>query len=43
LGLLTGIDPLMLAGCRKEDLLSQHSFTGRVLIIGAGAAGLYAA
>ena len=43
MGLLAGIDPLLLSGCRKEDKLLKHSFTGRVLIIGAGAAGLHAA
>jgi lysine-specific histone demethylase 1B len=43
LGLLAGVDPLLLLGCRKEDRLLKHAFTGRVLIIGAGAAGLYAA
>jgi lysine-specific histone demethylase 1B len=43
MGLLAGVDPLLLAGCRKEDLLLEHNFRGRVLIIGAGAAGLYAA
>lgn len=42
-GLIAGIDPLVLAGCRKEDTLLKHSFKGNVLIIGAGAAGLYAA
>jgi lysine-specific histone demethylase 1B len=43
LGLLSGIEPLLLAGCRKEDKLLKHSFDGSVVIIGAGAAGLYAA
>jgi ribulose 1,5-bisphosphate synthetase/thiazole synthase len=43
MGLIAGIDPLVLTGCRKEDTLLKHSFKGSVLIIGAGAAGLYAA
>lgn len=43
IGLLSALDPAFLLGCRKSDMLLQHAFTGRVLIIGAGAAGLYAA
>lgn len=42
-GLLIGLDPFLLLGCRKADKLLKHSFQGSVLIIGAGAAGLYAA
>lgn len=32
-----------LSSCRKETLFEETSFSGKVLIIGAGAAGLYAA
>jgi len=31
-----------MAACRKEDLLPDSTFSGKVIIIGAGAAGLYA-
>ena len=32
----------MLSSCRKKTLLEEISFEGKVIIIGAGAAGLYA-
>ncbi|NOQ75028.1 MAG: NAD(P)-binding protein [Crocinitomix sp.] len=40
LGLM--ITPALLSSCRKEDLLPDSNFSGKVIIIGAGAAGLYA-
>ena len=36
------IPSLFLSSCRKELLLEDFQYTGKVLIIGAGAAGLYA-
>ena len=36
------IPSAMLSACRKEDLFEDSNYTGKVLIIGAGAAGLYA-
>lgn len=36
------VPSFLLASCRKQDLLDGHNFKGKVLIIGAGAAGLYA-
>ncbi len=36
------ISPLLLPGCSAKDLFSGMNYEGRVLIIGAGAAGLYA-
>ncbi|MCC6768466.1 MAG: FAD-dependent oxidoreductase [Bacteroidia bacterium] len=35
--------PTLFSACRKEQLLSGQTFNGKVIIIGAGAAGLYAA
>lgn len=35
--------PFLLHSCKKETLFSESSFDGEVIIIGAGAAGLYAA
>lgn len=40
LGLVLG--PNLLSSCRKETLFPDSDFSGRVIIIGAGAAGLYA-
>jgi monoamine oxidase len=37
------INPLWFYGCKKEGLLPDIDFTGRVLVIGAGISGLYAA
>jgi monoamine oxidase len=37
------IPPLFLSACRKEALLEDINYDGKVVIIGAGAAGLYAA
>jgi len=34
--------PLLFSSCRKESLFEDLNFDGKVLIIGAGAAGLYA-
>lgn len=34
--------PSILTGCRKLDLLEDVQFSGKVIIVGAGAAGLYA-
>ena len=34
--------PSFLSSCRKNMLLDEAKFSGKVLIIGAGAAGLYA-
>ncbi len=36
------ISPSLLASCRKETLLPNSDFSGKVIIVGAGAAGLYA-
>lgn len=36
------VSPTLLASCRKETLLPDSEFSGKVIIIGAGAAGLYA-
>ncbi len=36
------IPSAFLSACRKESILDDTSFTGKVIIIGAGAAGLYA-
>jgi len=35
--------PLWLSSCKKEMLFSNSSFKGKVIVIGAGAAGMYAA
>ncbi len=32
----------LLDACRKESLFENQSYNGKVIIIGAGAAGLYA-
>jgi lysine-specific histone demethylase 1B len=40
LGLL--LSPTLLASCRKATLFPDSDFSGKVIIIGAGAAGLYA-
>lgn len=37
------IGPAMFYGCKKEGLLPDIDYTGRVLVIGAGVSGLYAA
>ena len=37
------IPSAILEACRKETLLEDINYDGKVLIIGAGAAGLYAA
>ena len=37
------IPPLFLSACRKEALLEDINYDGKVVIIGAGVAGLYAA
>jgi monoamine oxidase len=37
------ISPLWFYGCKKEGLLPDIDYTGRVLVIGAGISGLYAA
>lgn len=36
------ISPTLLSSCRKETLLPDSDFSGKVIIVGAGAAGLYA-
>ena len=36
------IPSVLLSACRKEDLFEDSTFKGKVLIVGAGAAGLYA-
>jgi len=36
------LSPTLLASCRKETLFPDSDFSGKVIIIGAGAAGLYA-
>lgn len=38
----TGIGVLTLAACNKSNLLGLGSYNGRILVVGAGAAGLYA-
>lgn len=37
------INPMMFYGCKKEGLLPDIDYKGRVLVIGAGISGLYAA
>ena len=37
------IPPLFLSACRKEALLEDINYDGKVIIVGAGVAGLYAA
>ena len=37
------VPSIFLSGCRKETLFEDINYSGKVLIIGAGAAGLYAA
>ncbi|MFT6246051.1 MAG: lysine-specific histone demethylase 1B [Salibacteraceae bacterium] len=36
------LTPNLMASCPKEDVLPNSTFSGRVIIVGAGAAGLYA-
>lgn len=36
------LSPEFLSSCRKEDLFEDVKYNGRIIIIGAGAAGLYA-
>ena len=36
------LSPLMLSACREKDLLKNIKYDGKVIIVGAGAAGLYA-
>ncbi|MBL4707596.1 MAG: FAD-dependent oxidoreductase [Flavobacteriales bacterium] len=36
------LSPTLLVSCRKETLFPDSNFSGKVIIIGAGAAGLYA-
>ncbi len=40
--LALGISPALFSSCRKETLLVDSNFSGKVLIVGAGVAGLYA-
>ena len=40
--LALALSPTLLASCRKDDLFPDSDFSGKVLIVGGGIAGLYA-